>query len=167
MTDAQNMIAQWLGLLNHTVQKTPPPGYAYAGISDFLIQHGQWFNPQPLPATIKRRTIKFCFHNSTQVARRHRQLRYAEGYAVPSNVPVPIHHAWNIDLDGNVIDTTWDKPGLAYFGVAFPVRDASRAINNECTVLDNYKDRRLFETPYPGPLGPLAQLKGELYATRL
>ncbi|MDD2923193.1 MAG: hypothetical protein PHQ36_12980 [Anaerolineales bacterium] len=43
---------------------------------------------------------------------------YVEGFAIASIIPIPLHHAWVVDSNGNVIETTWETPGVEYFGVA-------------------------------------------------
>lgn len=48
------------------------------------------------------------------------QFRYVEGYAVTGTL-VPVRHAWVIDADDRVIDTTWGNPWDAtYCGVVIP-----------------------------------------------
>ena len=63
-------------------------------------------------------------------------LTYVEGYAIASNVPIAIHHAWLVTPDGEVIDPTWRgqkasafgidmkdepsvNPGVEYYGIPF------------------------------------------------
>ena len=51
-------------------------------------------------------------------------LTYVEGYAIASNVPIAIHHAWLVTPDGKVIDPTWRgqsdvNPGVEYYGIPF------------------------------------------------
>ena len=41
-----------------------------------------------------------------------------EGYAWAAPT-LPVEHAWLVDADNHVIETTWPYPGGAYFGVAF------------------------------------------------
>ena len=47
-------------------------------------------------------------------------LEYAEGYAVVGS-KIPVLHAWNVDAEGSVVDTTWEPVGSAYFGVILPL----------------------------------------------
>ena len=48
-------------------------------------------------------------------------LTYCEGYAIPDigSIVHEMDHAWCVDADGRVIDNSWRKPGLAYFGIPF------------------------------------------------
>jgi len=47
-------------------------------------------------------------------------LEYAEGYAVTGS-KIPVLHAWNVDAEGTVIDSTWEPVGSMYFGIALPL----------------------------------------------
>jgi hypothetical protein len=74
---------------------------------------------------------------------------YVEGYAMGV---IPVHHAWCVDKDGNVIDTTWSatervpgtmraKVGTWYFGVEFDlgyVCSCRYRSKHDC-VIDNWK----------------------------
>jgi hypothetical protein len=70
---------------------------------------------------------KECFMNaaSAVVFESSTDLRYVEGYAASI---IPIHHAWLVTPNGEVIDPTWAgqishgvtmSPGSEYFGIAF------------------------------------------------
>jgi hypothetical protein len=145
-------ITEWLTMLSDVTRRNGlPEGYHYAGIGDFLMQHGVWYEPKPLPSRIRRGSLKQCFYNALALSKR-RGYTYVEGYATPDieNLYFPAHHAWNLDHDGNLIDNTWEKTGLAYFGVAFPLSVANEAIRHDGnTVLDNPRARyELFRTPF-------------------
>lgn len=89
----------------------------YKCAEDFVLRHGRSYTPARLPQRIRRMTIKQCFANCTRLALRHEDLTYVEGFAL--NI-IPVHHAWCIDADGNVVDPTWEYgEHLEYFGVAF------------------------------------------------
>ena len=45
--------------------------------------------------------------------------RYCEGKAVSYSLPLPLDHAWCLDEDGQVIETTWLEVADEYFGVVF------------------------------------------------
>jgi hypothetical protein len=145
-------ITQWLTMLRDCCRGNGlPEGYHYAGIGDFLLQHAVWYEPKALPGRIRRGMPRQCFHNSLGLSLRL-GYTYVEGYALPDleNLYFPAHHAWNLDRNENLIDSTWDKTGLAYFGVAFPLDVARDAICHDGnTVLDNSHARfELFRTPF-------------------
>lgn len=48
------------------------------------------------------------------------RIAYCEGYAIPDGIGIPMAHAWLLDVEQrHVVETTWDKPGVDYFGIAF------------------------------------------------
>jgi hypothetical protein len=57
-----------------------------------------------------------CFRNSVRLAlRRPRFYTYVEGYAINKwAAGRPVAHAWCVDPEGFVVDTTWDE-GADYF----------------------------------------------------
>ena len=111
---------------NHRYKQGISNGY-YAGISDFLLRHGVWYEPVPFPAGIRKGRKKYCFRNSAVLAIEHSQIfRYVEGYALYPGTE-PVHHAWNLDRDGNLFDRTWKNGGTAYLGVVFSTTRAITA----------------------------------------
>jgi hypothetical protein len=144
-------ITQWLTMLRDTCRGHGPfNGYTYAGIGDFLLQHGVWYEPRSLPARVRRGLPRRCFHNALRLAKT-RGYRYIEGYAVADiGVLFPAYHAWNLDRDGKLVDNTWDEVGLAYFGVEFPLDVAKKALRyGDGSVLDNPKSRfAIFKVPW-------------------
>lgn len=97
-------------------------GQAFSGPHDIVMKLGRFFEPADRPSWLKKGKDKLCFMNAAQLADRHRDLTYVEGFAVPSGIGIPMHHAWCVDKDGKVLDNTWAKKGQAYFGVAFDTR---------------------------------------------
>lgn len=95
-------------------------------LDDFLLEHGGTFEVNPdkdVQQIIKDRgletTMKYCFRNAANGAARNPDLHYVEGYAYAGEIPIPLHHAWLIDNDGDVIDPTWPN-GHDYFGAIIP-----------------------------------------------
>lgn len=127
---------------------------AYLCMEDFVLQHGTLFTEisrdQPSPDRINNRyrprVMKGCFHNAycAAVASRGR-LMYAEGYA--ESKLFPVHHAWNLDPKGHVVDTTWchdDKygpsVGTAYMGLVFPMEYVrSMRTPDNCSIIDQWQ----------------------------
>lgn len=108
----------------------------YAGMGDFLLQHGQWFEtPTQLPHW--QGMLKACFHNAKIAAKRYK-WKYVEGMA---NYIIPVHHAWCIDDMGNVQEVTWRSPGNLYFGVVLgkPPKEP---------LFDNMNDVSIFKKPF-------------------
>lgn len=102
-------------------------GMHYRCVEDLLLQHGTFWEPQPLPEKWKAKIDawpKACFDNSYRLARKSRgQLRYVEGMATGV---IAVEHAWCVDQDGRVVDLTWGSfrtvgMGASYMGVAIPL----------------------------------------------
>lgn len=141
------------------------PGFVYQGMEDFVLKEGKifWEVSPDQPSRGKKnrykpRFMKACFDNSYKAAVASRgALRYIEGFAY--NGFLPVHHAWNIDAQDRVIDTTWwgdgglyDNPpvGTAYMGVEFPISyvRSLRSDNNLC-VIDQWEHNwPVLSTPY-------------------
>ena len=115
-----------------------PDRFHYKGIPDFLLREGQFFEPRPLPAGIKYMEPKHCIKNTYWTALRERFV-YVEGYAMLDCSDTPIFHAWNVDRDGFVVDTTWNPHGRVYFGVIFPLAMIRRKRRTQYSVIDDWE----------------------------
>lgn len=83
----------------------------------FILDNGFTFNASALPNEYEHRTQKECFKNCTHLMIEDSSLIYCEGFA--HNI-IPVHHAWCVDQDGNVVDPTWKEPeNCIYHGVPF------------------------------------------------
>lgn len=117
------------------------PGVAgqWDQVCRYVLENESEENParpgRPLPAEYERGEIKLCFMNAARLAWEDADLTYCEGYATTGLLPV--HHAWCIDLDGLVVDPTWqydhdgyarDPTTWAYIGVSFPADTLNRAL---------------------------------------
>jgi hypothetical protein len=143
-------ITTWLTALRECAGRNHS-GLHYAGIGDFLLQHGVWYNPSPYAdAVYPQGAPKMCFGNSIILAAT-RGLRYVEGYA-SAPVGLSVHHAWNMDANGLLVDSTWMNTGLAYFGVEFSVERADDATWNGdgCVLNDHLRKHPLFRKPWKG-----------------
>jgi hypothetical protein len=115
-----------------------PDQFHYKGISDFLLREGQFFEPRPLPAGIDYLEVKHCIKNAFWTALRERFV-YVEGYAISCWSDLPLLHAWNLDQQGFVVDTTWNPHGRAYFGVIFPLATIPRKRSTQYSVIDDWE----------------------------
>ncbi len=79
---------------------------------EFILKYGQNFKFGFCDPS----TPKVCFHNASSYAIKNRDTTYAEGYIFHQ---IPILHAWVVDSDNRVIETTLKKPASEYFGVKF------------------------------------------------
>jgi hypothetical protein len=99
-----------------------------------VLREGRFFEPQPRPDHITLRHIGECFRNAFLTMMRT-GLQYAEGYAVTGS-KIPVLHAWNVDAEGSVIDSTWEPVGSAYFGIVLPL---SIVKGPKTSVLDDFE----------------------------
>jgi hypothetical protein len=87
----------------------------------WVLEHGQFWDvgevPDKIPAG-KYDEKKGCFGNAANLSFDYPEYSYVEGYAMPGFINLPLPHAWVVDYEGKVIDTTWDD-GVAYYGVEF------------------------------------------------
>lgn len=89
------------------------------GSYKILRDHGTWERKESQPeAGIG--VAKGCFHNAHTQAKTGLEL--CVGFAFKDSMPFPIAHAWNLDAEGSVMDTTpnWTQ-GAWYFGVPVPL----------------------------------------------
>jgi hypothetical protein len=147
--DAKEHLTDWLlkdraFRLKHEVME----GYHYAGVSDFLLQHGVWYPPVPFPPGIRKGRKRCCFRNAAVLAiEQHPSFKYVEGYALYPKMS-PVLHAWNVDSDGNLFDRTWKNGGTAYLGVVFCT---TRVVTNDgwcCGVF--YNPESILTEPWTG-----------------
>lgn len=112
-----------------------------------ILTHGRPFalpsNGKPRPAKMKKRKNGECFANATRLSLEYSDLIYVEGYALPKEVPVAIHHAWLTTTAGFVIDPTWSTLGAEYFGIPFNEEYHLRSMRESgyYSILDNYRWR--------------------------
>ena len=119
-----------------------PSEFAYWGMEDFLLQHGQEYQYAPLPKGVKRGIVKMCFQNAWELAKRRKWL-YVEGMAQGI---IPTHHAWvaNPKHPTIAIDPTWSEnlvPGeqRVYIGVPFNLDLAGKMRKKESSLLDDWQ----------------------------
>ena len=102
-----------------------PAQYRYRNVYDFVLREGRFFEPRPRPDSITLRHIGECFRNAFLTMMRT-GLQYVEGFAVVGS-KIPVLHAWNVDAEGTVIDSTWEPVGSIYFGIILPRSIVERA----------------------------------------
>lgn len=73
-------------------------------MAEFMLKHGVDFEWQELPSPFRYGQVKHCFENSMNLAIRHPELIYCEGYGAGI---IPTHHAFCVTVEGEVIDATW------------------------------------------------------------
>ena len=118
------------------------------GMYQLLREHGRFWQPAPLRSDVKAGVIKQCFDNAYKLAKR-RGWRYVEGIA--HGVVIPMHHAWCVDDNGNVVDNTWREVGESYCGVEIPTAYVAyvRRTTGLWASLDNWRNRHeIYKQPF-------------------
>lgn len=87
-------------------------------LKKFVIKNGIEFKNVNTKHCFKL-TPKECFKNSSDISLMH-NLLYVEGFAIRKSLNYPIHHAWNVDSENRVIDSTWNNSSdCEYYGIIF------------------------------------------------
>ena len=97
----------------------PNRGWKYGGFEELVLDCGVEMSFSPLPENIERGLPRNCYYNCFQLLKENLDLTYCEGYALHPGLPLPLIHAWLIDKDGKLIETTWDICDAAYLGIPF------------------------------------------------
>ena len=98
------------------------PGW---GVATTLLSHGKFWRVSAQSENTRFSIPKACFANAQADVispRNHRQKQfcYVEGYACDLELPIPLHHAWLVNSEGEVFDPTWsDAEQCVYFGMKF------------------------------------------------
>lgn len=84
----------------------------------------------PLDGT---KPAKECYRNALETLEFESEpMGYGQGYFMAENLPVPIEHAWNVDEDLDVVDTTLSadlREGAVYFGIYLSRDDYEICVN--------------------------------------
>jgi hypothetical protein len=91
-----------------------------------LVNYGQAFEPNPLPADFRPAELGSCYLNAFLLASSSpNRLTYFEGVATTAENPDwAMPHGWCVDTSGSVIDPTWAHESVhptAYRGLALPL----------------------------------------------
>lgn len=124
------------------VERLKQQGIQHSGINgyfclmDFIFQEGREWKPGTV-CLAKGRSA--CYVHAGKAAMRNREYTYVEGYA---SLYFPIPHAWIVDKDGLVIETTWSTMGTSYYGIPFRtdyIRQQFKKNGHYC-MIDQWQD---------------------------
>jgi hypothetical protein len=91
------------------------------------MEHAKEYEwPGKLLPGFARMKQQACFSNAQELVLSRKGLRYVEGEAWKAGMYRPVHHAWVIDENDQVIDTTWTnrkQSPRTYRGVVVADRD--------------------------------------------
>lgn len=119
MSQTEAQMREYLEFHANFNREHAPKDIMYAGPEDWLLKHGKPMqtSSRARPVGIRKLANKLCYSNTYRRAVEH-NWRYCEGYAHGSVIPV--WHAWCLDDNGFVVETTWKETGSAYLGVVLP-----------------------------------------------
>lgn len=109
-----------------------PEGWRYSSLEQLVLVEGSVFTEYVTVTNHDK--MKDCFRNAFLRATSDRSLTYVEGYFMTDRLPLAIHHAWCVQSDGKVLDTTIRfKPDeqACYMGIPFDTDKMINAVMNE------------------------------------
>jgi hypothetical protein len=92
----------------------------------FVLRCGVEGKVQPLPEKYPEGVPQYCFYNTFLLIKEFRNLRYCEGFVLPSRsgFPLAVHHAWALDEEDNIVDVTLPlREGIEYLGVPITLQE--------------------------------------------
>lgn len=115
-TTTDNDVTRALRALNEGWRKLGNPNALY----EFILRNGKQQAGSPLPEWMPMGVPRQCFANAAQLALSC-GMTYVDGFAASHVLAgYPIHHAWVLGPEGEVIDPTWKTPEkCTYIGVSF------------------------------------------------
>lgn len=115
------------------------------------------FEPAPLPDGVVRGTPNKCSVTAMATAFFH-DLALVRGYALfdrreqlrdPDATPVWIGHWWTATENGEVVDASWESPGIAYVGERIALRKRGEGLAAYTLQGDLITDLGVFVYPPP------------------
>lgn len=116
-------------------------------MADFYLKHGASF-ARDSENTQGRGPMGLCYQNAGSLALSDDRFTYCEGFAQRAGL-FPMHHAWCLDEQGQVVDPTWEFNAQdRYFGVAISHDFLMDVINeaNQWGVLADYISPMVIDT---------------------
>lgn len=84
---------------------------------ELLRRHGRHFTRWSA-ITRRGRAPHECYHNAGDIALSDERFEYVQGFLY--HAPVLIPHAWNVDTNGGILDSTIAHTRYGYFGIVIP-----------------------------------------------
>jgi len=84
-----------------------------------VLTYGRIFEAAPAGLQPERGEPNQCYRNAFRASRVEGPV-YCEGWAMPNLeclTSLPVLHAWLLDAEGRVLETTWERVGLVYIGL--------------------------------------------------
>lgn len=119
--------------------------FKYSGFEELILDCGKLMKPS---ATQEAQGLpKSCYYNCQELIDEEKGLIYVEGYALSKEIDFfPFAHAWLINDLREVIEPTWEQPGIEYFGVPLATEWVKSII--DARQLKGQDDLSIFEGNY-------------------
>jgi hypothetical protein len=124
MTDVGEQLKAWMMMLDNAgrqiAKKATPSGY-YSPAGIVLDRGCEMKMGRGKPPHVG--SMGQCYVNAQRLAIFDpRKYRYAEGWAVLGDTPLPVLHAWCVNRRGYVVDPTWyGRDKAYYYGVVIDI----------------------------------------------
>ena len=111
----------------------PNPEWKYNSFEELILNCGNEFVVCS-PNQVKQTRSQGCYQNCQQLAGEYPELVYYEGYALASDVVIPIRHAWLVNARQEVIEPTWDDNDSVYLGIPFSTSWFQSVLNKRSAI---------------------------------
>ena len=102
-----------------------------ARVGDFYLAFGRACRPGR--AAPEQGAARQCYYNAGMLALENPELAYVEGFGLRPGL-IPVHHAWCLDPDGRVVETTWPFDEAAeYWGIPLRTDFLREQVRNSST----------------------------------
>ncbi len=89
-------------------------------LGELIERAGTFYPGAKRPKGMRKGRAKGCFENAGKLVMNSVDWKYVEGYAISERLGILIHHAWCLDENGIVVDSTWKDPQhCQYMGIPF------------------------------------------------
>jgi len=95
----------------------------YVAYYDFILNNSKEKKRGPLTEEAEKELqnlgkypIKECYRNAQTLSICNKDIKYIEGWVEPTDIPIPIEHAWN-EYKGKIIDVTLKQRNATDFSI--------------------------------------------------
>lgn len=141
--DIEDYLMPMINLRNQ--MKSKPEDFSFSCLEDLIMKKGIPYQVTEDSSVLPKGAKKQCFYNAAMLVMENpKDYNYVEGYAICEGMPIAFLHAWACPKDTKeVIELTWDEPGLSYQGIEFDFKQLSQIIlkTQICGVLEDWENK--------------------------
>ena len=124
----------------------PHPEWQHNSFEELILNCGVEFTICS-PNQIKLNRSEGCYQNCQNLVKEYPEFTYCEGYALASDVIIPVRHAWLINTHQEVIEPTWNDNDSIYLGIPFSA-SWFQSILNRRSAIDREDEISILEGDY-------------------